>query len=44
MVDGEEFITLQILTRGVGPVDMSFFQANRFILLNVAMKCLGSMT
>ena len=38
MVDGEEFHnTSNIDDRGVGPVDMSFFQANHFILLNVAM-------
>jgi beta-glucanase (GH16 family) len=38
MVDGEEFHnTSNIDSRGVGPVDMSFFQANHFILLNVAM-------
>jgi beta-glucanase (GH16 family) len=38
MVDGVEFHnTSDIDYRGVGPVDMSFFQANHFILLNVAM-------
>jgi len=38
MVDGVEFHnTSNIDDRGVGPVDMSFFQANHFILLNVAM-------
>ena len=38
MVDGVEFHnTSDIDFRGVGPVDMSFFQANHFILLNVAM-------
>lgn len=38
MVDGVEFHkTSNIDYRGVGPVDMSFFQANHFILLNVAM-------
>ena len=38
MVDGVEFHnTSNVDYRGVGPVDMSFFQANHFILLNVAM-------
>ena len=38
MVDGVEFHnTSNVDDRGVGPVDMSFFQANHFILLNVAM-------
>lgn len=38
MVDGVEFHnTSNIDYRGVGPVDMSFFQANHFILLNIAM-------
>jgi beta-glucanase (GH16 family) len=38
MVDGVEFHnTSNVDYRGVGPVDMSFFQANHFILLNVAV-------
>ena len=38
MVDGVEFHnTSNVDYRGVGPVNMSFFQANHFILLNVAM-------
>jgi len=38
MVDGVEFHnTPNVDYRGVGPVDMSFFQANHFILLNVAV-------